>query len=126
MALTDPRSAEEIRDASRVLPLGMVWSMFISIITGFVMVLTICFSVDDIESVLSSPYIQIFFNANRKPRRHHHHDPLQRRQQRRLRDGGLPFSGFLNRVKRPFFFFLLPFPPSPDPYQTLHGRDTFS
>lgn len=48
LVLTDPRSAEEIRDASRVLPLGMVWSMFISIITGFVMVLTICFSVDDI------------------------------------------------------------------------------
>lgn len=41
--------------------------MVISIISGFVMVLTFCFSIGDIESALSSPtgqpYIQVFFNA---------------------------------------------------------------
>ncbi|KAI4219915.1 MAG: hypothetical protein L6R36_007991 [Xanthoria steineri] len=59
--------AEEIKDASRILPLGMVWSMIISALSGFVMVLTFCFSVGDIESALSSPtgqpYIQVFYNA---------------------------------------------------------------
>ncbi|KAL8882745.1 MAG: hypothetical protein Q9198_000309 [Flavoplaca austrocitrina] len=59
--------AEEIKDASRILPLGMVWSMIISAISGFIMVLTFCFSVGDVEAALSSPtgqtYIQVFYNA---------------------------------------------------------------
>lgn len=60
-------AAEEIKDASRVLPLGMVWSMVLSAVSGFVMILTFCFSVSDVESAISTPtgqpYIQVFFNA---------------------------------------------------------------
>lgn len=41
--------------------------MIISALSGFIMVLTFCFSVGDIESALSSPtgqpYIQVFYNA---------------------------------------------------------------
>ncbi|KAL8754835.1 MAG: hypothetical protein Q9199_004056 [Rusavskia elegans] len=59
--------AEEIKDASRILPLGMVWSMVLSAVSGFVMILTFCFSVGDIESAISTPtgqpYIQVFYNA---------------------------------------------------------------
>ncbi|KAL9011195.1 MAG: hypothetical protein Q9173_003943 [Seirophora scorigena] len=118
LALTDPRSAEEIRDASRVLPLGVVWSIFISIITGFVMVLTICFAVDDIESVLSSPtgqpYIQIFFNTTGSRagtsamtaviatmtlcNAVNNVASASRQLYAFARDRGLPFSGFLSQV----------------------------
>ncbi|KAL8819984.1 MAG: hypothetical protein Q9223_001689 [Gallowayella weberi] len=59
--------AEEIRDASRILPLGMVWSMIISAVSGFIMVLTFCFSIGDIDSAVTTPtgqpYIQVFYNA---------------------------------------------------------------
>ncbi|KAJ5959011.1 uncharacterized protein N7479_006161 [Penicillium vulpinum] len=59
--------AEEIRDASRVLPMGMVWTLILNGSTGFVMIVTFAFCVGDIDKVLQSetgfPFIQVFLNA---------------------------------------------------------------
>ncbi|KAL8663236.1 MAG: hypothetical protein Q9168_008126 [Polycauliona sp. 1 TL-2023] len=59
--------AEEIKDASRILPLGMVYSMIISAISGLIMILTFCFCIGDIDSANSTPtgqpYIQVFYNT---------------------------------------------------------------
>ncbi|KAJ5892474.1 hypothetical protein N7504_009165 [Penicillium tannophilum] len=70
-ALIGPDSAvhmsEEIRDASRVLPLGMVWTLVLNGSTGFVMIVTLAFCVGDIDKVLASttgfPFIQVFLNS---------------------------------------------------------------
>jgi choline transport protein len=59
--------SEEIRDSSRILPLGMMWTLAINGVTGFVMVVTFAFCVGDVEEVLTSstgfPFIQVFYNA---------------------------------------------------------------
>ncbi|KAF9244026.1 hypothetical protein DTO013E5_6467 [Penicillium roqueforti] len=70
-ALIGPDSAvhmaEEIRDASRVLPMGMVWTLILNGSTGLVMIITFAFCVGDIDAVLESetgfPFIQVFLNA---------------------------------------------------------------
>ncbi|KAJ6083963.1 hypothetical protein N7486_010763 [Penicillium sp. IBT 16267x] len=70
-ALIGPDSAvhmsEEIRDASRVLPMGMVWTLILNGSTGFVMIVTLAFCVGDIDKVLASetgfPFIQVFLNS---------------------------------------------------------------
>ncbi|KAJ9483605.1 hypothetical protein VN97_g9796 [Penicillium thymicola] len=70
-ALIGPDSAvhmaEEIRDASRVLPMGMVWTLILNGSTGLVMIITFAFCVGDIDKVLESetgfPFIQVFLNA---------------------------------------------------------------
>ncbi|OQE26195.1 hypothetical protein PENFLA_c007G04123 [Penicillium flavigenum] len=70
-ALIGPDSAvhmaEEIRDASRVLPMGMVWTLILNGSTGLVMIITFAFCVGDIDEVLKSetgfPFIQVFLNA---------------------------------------------------------------
>ncbi|KAJ5198661.1 uncharacterized protein N7498_007778 [Penicillium cinerascens] len=70
-ALMGPDSAvhmaEEIQDASRVLPLGMVWTLILNGSTGLVMVITYAFCVGNIDEVLQSktglPFVQVFLNA---------------------------------------------------------------
>ncbi|KAH2043077.1 hypothetical protein KXW65_008839 [Aspergillus fumigatus] len=70
-ALIGPDSAvhmsEEIRDASRVLPLGMIWTLILNGSTGFVMIITLAFCVGDIDHVLESQtgfaFIQVFLNS---------------------------------------------------------------
>ncbi|GFF51259.1 choline transport protein [Aspergillus lentulus] len=70
-ALIGPDSAvhmsEEIRDASRVLPLGMIWTLILNGSTGFVMIVTLAFCVGDIDHVLESQtgfaFIQVFLNS---------------------------------------------------------------
>ncbi|KAJ5836202.1 Amino acid/polyamine transporter I [Penicillium robsamsonii] len=70
-ALIGPDSAvhmaEEIRDASRVLPMGMLWTLILNGSTGFVMIVTFAFCVGDVDEVLGSetgfPFIQVFLNA---------------------------------------------------------------
>ncbi|CAP92223.1 Pc13g11540 [Penicillium rubens Wisconsin 54-1255] len=65
-ALIGPDSAvhmaEEIRDASRVLPMGMVWTLILNGSTGLVMIITFAFCVGDIDEV-GFPFIQVFLNA---------------------------------------------------------------
>ncbi|KAF4292746.1 hypothetical protein LV165_008341 [Aspergillus fumigatus] len=59
--------SEEIRDASRVLPLGMIWTLILNGSTGFVMIITLAFCVGDIDHVLESQtgfaFIQVFLNS---------------------------------------------------------------
>lgn len=59
---------EEMRDASRTLPLTMVINSTINYILAFVMTVTVMFTVgDDVESIFATPtgqpYIQILLNA---------------------------------------------------------------
>lgn len=60
-------SAEEIKDASRVLPLGMVWTLILNGTTGFVMLITYTFCLGDIDKLIETetgfPFIQVFLNA---------------------------------------------------------------
>lgn len=48
--------AEEVQDASRVLPVGMMWTLIINGITGFIMVITFAFAIPDIDSALAPTY----------------------------------------------------------------------
>ena len=68
-SLLGPDSAvhmsEEIRDASRVLPLGMVWTLIINGATGFIMVITFAFCIPSL-AVAETPhygyaYIDTFY-----------------------------------------------------------------
>ncbi|KAK3178624.1 hypothetical protein OEA41_000761 [Lepraria neglecta] len=64
---TDLIPAEETRDASRVLPLGMMSTLILNGLTGWIMVITFCFCIGNIEDAVNSPtgqpYIQVFYNA---------------------------------------------------------------
>ncbi|OGM41093.1 putative amino acid permease [Aspergillus bombycis] len=70
-ALIGPDSAvhmsEEIRDASRVLPLGMIWTLILNGSTGLVMIITFAFCIGDIDEVMASQtgfaFIQVFLNS---------------------------------------------------------------
>lgn len=59
--------AEEIKDASRALPLGMMWTLILNGFTGFVMVITFAFCIGDLESAISPrysyAYIDVFYTA---------------------------------------------------------------
>jgi amino acid transporter len=59
--------SEELRDASRNLPLAMISNASINIILGFVITITLMFTVGDVQQVLASPtgqpYVQILLNA---------------------------------------------------------------
>jgi choline transport protein len=59
--------AEEIRDASVTLPKAIMWSVVINAILGFVMAITLIFTLGDIDSLFASvtrqPFIQLFYNA---------------------------------------------------------------
>lgn len=59
--------SEELRDASRTLPLAMIWTIVSNGLLGFIMLVTFCFMLGDVESVISSPtgqpHIQIMYNA---------------------------------------------------------------
>jgi amino acid transporter len=59
--------AEEIKDASRVLPLGMIWTLVLNGITGFIMVITFAFCVGDLDAAVSPgysyAYIGTFYTA---------------------------------------------------------------
>lgn len=64
---TDYPTAEEIRDSSRVLPLGMIWTLIINGSTGFVMIVTFAFCIGDIDQVMQTKtgfaFIQVFYNS---------------------------------------------------------------
>lgn len=47
--------SEELRDASRTLPLAMVWTAIINGAMGFVTIVTFCLIVGDIPTILSTP-----------------------------------------------------------------------
>ncbi|KAI1971601.1 hypothetical protein LOZ51_006761 [Ophidiomyces ophidiicola] len=59
--------AEEIQDASRTLPKAIMGTVFINGILGFLMMLTLCFTLGDVNSILETktgfPFIQVFYNT---------------------------------------------------------------
>ncbi|KAI6820140.1 amino acid transporter-like protein [Hortaea werneckii] len=59
--------SEEVKDASSTLPKAMLWSFGFNASLGFIMAVTICFTVGNVSEVLNSatasPIIQIFFNT---------------------------------------------------------------
>lgn len=59
--------AEEIEDASETLPKAMLTAVTVNSIMGFVMLITICFTLGDTNNILASatgyPFIQVFYNS---------------------------------------------------------------
>ncbi|KAF2004743.1 amino acid transporter [Amniculicola lignicola CBS 123094] len=59
--------SEELRDAAYVLPRAMIWTTIINSIMGFMMLITFCFCLGDVESVLGTttgfPHMQVLWNA---------------------------------------------------------------
>ena len=59
--------AEELRDASKSLPRAMISTTLINGSMGFVMIVTFCMVLGDLDSVLhtptTQPFIQVFYNA---------------------------------------------------------------
>ncbi|TKA70810.1 hypothetical protein B0A55_07428 [Friedmanniomyces simplex] len=122
-SLLGPDSAvhmsEEIRDASRVLPLGMVWTLILNGATGFIMVITFAFCITDVEAALAPSYyftyIDTFYNATGSRAAASVMTALitlmclcstisnvataSRQMFAFARDRGLPFSNFLCRVR---------------------------
>jgi choline transport protein len=114
--------SEEIRDSSRILPLGMVWTLIINGVTGFIMVVTFAFCVGDAEEVLATstgfPFIQVFYNATGSRsgttamtclimvmslcNTINNVATTSRQMYAFSRDQGLPFSAFLCRVSEDF------------------------
>ena len=112
--------AEEIKDASETLPKAMITSVLINDCAGFLMLVTICFTLGDINDVLATPtgypFIQVFYNAtNSLPGTNTMTAILvltltastitelataSRQLWSFARDGGLPFSGFFGYVRK--------------------------
>lgn len=59
--------SEETRDASITLPKAIMWSVALNAGPAFIMAVTLCFTLGDVDSLFESvtrqPFIQIFFNA---------------------------------------------------------------
>jgi len=59
--------SEELKDASYTLPRAMIWTAVVNSSLGFLMLVTFCFCLGDVESAISSPtgqpHIQIMYNA---------------------------------------------------------------
>ncbi|KAF2502800.1 amino acid transporter [Lophium mytilinum] len=59
--------SEELRNASWVLPRAMIWTVAVNSVLGLVMLITICFCLGDVPTILSTatgyPYIQVLYNA---------------------------------------------------------------
>ena len=59
--------SEEVKDASTTLPRAMLSAFGFNAILGFVMAITLSFTLGDVESILSSPtgypFIQLFYNT---------------------------------------------------------------
>jgi amino acid transporter len=60
-------TAEEIKNASETLPRAIMSGVAVNGTLGFLMVITLCFTLGDVSSVLATPtgypFIQIFFNT---------------------------------------------------------------
>jgi amino acid transporter len=67
MDSADQNAAEEIKNASETLPRSITTGVAVNGILGFVMVVTLCFTVNDVNAVIATPtgypFIQVFFNT---------------------------------------------------------------
>ncbi|KAL8824834.1 MAG: hypothetical protein Q9191_004789 [Dirinaria sp. TL-2023a] len=61
--------SEEIKDASDTLPRAITWAVVLNAILGFIMVLTLCFCLGDVNAIMETdtlfPFIQIFYNTTK-------------------------------------------------------------
>lgn len=59
--------SEELRDASKNLPRAMIWSTVINGAMGFIMIITFCMTIGNLDDILSSPtgqpFIAVFWQA---------------------------------------------------------------
>ncbi|KAJ5937266.1 hypothetical protein N7454_004921 [Penicillium verhagenii] len=59
--------SEEIKDASETLPKAMMCSVAVNGVLGFIMLVTLCFTLGEVNTVLDTPtgypFIQIFYNT---------------------------------------------------------------
>ncbi|KAH8750375.1 putative GABA permease [Hyaloscypha finlandica] len=59
--------SEETKDAGVVLPRSIMWSIVVNGSLGFIMLVTFCFTLGDLDSILQtptySPLVQVFFNT---------------------------------------------------------------
>ncbi|KAK4495356.1 hypothetical protein PRZ48_013687 [Zasmidium cellare] len=59
--------SEEVKDAGRTVPRAMLWSAGFNACLGFIMAVTMCFVLGDVDSILNSatgyPFIQVFYNV---------------------------------------------------------------
>ena len=59
--------SEELRDASYTLPRAMIWTAVVNSTLGFLMLITFCFCLGDVEGVIMTatgqPHIQVMYNA---------------------------------------------------------------
>ena len=110
--------AEEIRDASIVLPRAIMTSAFVNGALGFIMTITFCFTMgnvlDFLETPTGYPFIQVFYNATGSYAGASVMTAIvivniisacistvatvSRQTWSFARDGGLPFSGFISHV----------------------------
>jgi len=110
--------AEEIKDASKTLPKAIMSGVAVNGVLGFLMVITLCFTLGDVTDILSTrtgyPFIQIFFNATQSYAATNVMTSIviivftsaviseiatsSRQLWSFARDGGLPFSSFIAAV----------------------------
>ncbi|EAU39378.1 conserved hypothetical protein [Aspergillus terreus NIH2624] len=59
--------SEEIKDASETLPMAIMAAVGVNGVLGFIMIITICFTLGDVNDILSTPtgypFIQVFYNV---------------------------------------------------------------
>lgn len=59
--------SEELRDAAYTLPRAMIWTAIVNSSLGFVMLITFCMCIGNLEEVLTTPtmqpHIQVLYNA---------------------------------------------------------------
>ena len=59
--------AEEVKDASTTLPKALFWGVTLNAVLGYLVIFTLCFTIEDPVAVLSGttgyPFIQLFYNV---------------------------------------------------------------
>ena len=118
-SIADRETAEEIKDASLVLPRSIMASLFINGALGFVMLVTYCFCLGNVEDILTTktgyPFIQVFYNVTKSAGGASAMTSIlitmtvcgcisnvataSRQLFAFARDGGMPFSPFLAHVR---------------------------
>jgi amino acid transporter len=139
MDSADQNAAEEIKNASETLPRSITTGVAVNGILGFVMVVTLCFTVNDVNAVIATPtgypFIQVFFNTTQSYTATNVMTTIiiavlisgvisviatsSRQLWSFARDGGLPFSSTIAIVSGEFISPLSPLPHSPALANTL-------
>ncbi|KAL9013965.1 MAG: hypothetical protein Q9173_001363 [Seirophora scorigena] len=110
--------SEEIKDASNTLPRALLWGVGLNAVLGYIVVITLCFTITDPTALLDSttgfPFIQLFYNVTNSRAGTHIMTTIivvnivsaviseiataSRQIWSFARDDGFPFSDFLKKV----------------------------